>query len=238
MLAASREIFRRSTISCSATSPAIPLSPVEHPCYKCGATIEEGTPFCPQCNAPQIRVSSVASDLPLEVSQAEQHSGSYHAGIQWSQGLPSAALAGLAAAFLMFIPLGAFGLGMIAAGVLSVLFYRKRNPGANLTPALGAKLGAVSGVLGFGMFAVLTALEVAVFHGGGALREAMQQAIEQSAARSADPQVQQMLDYFKSPAGLVLMMNCGLAVVFVAFLVFSSLGGAASAALLRSKNQK
>jgi len=211
---------------------------VEHPCYKCGATVEEGTPFCPQCNAPQIRVGGISADLSPEIPQPDQHTGSYHAGIQWSQGLPSAALAGLAAAFLMFIPLGAFGLGMIAAGVLSVLFYRKRNPGVNLTPSLGARLGAVSGVLGFGMFAVLTAIEVAVFHGGGALREAMQQAIEQSAARSSDPQVQQILDYLKSPAGLVLMMICGLAIFFVLFLIFASLGGAVSAMLLRHKHQK
>jgi len=31
-------------------------------CYKCGAEVEDGRPFCPQCNAPQIRVVSAATE--------------------------------------------------------------------------------------------------------------------------------------------------------------------------------
>jgi hypothetical protein len=30
---------------------------MEHPCYKCGHSIEDGRPFCLQCGAPQIRVA-------------------------------------------------------------------------------------------------------------------------------------------------------------------------------------
>jgi hypothetical protein len=137
----------------------------------------------------------------------------------------------------MFIPLGAFGLGMIAAGVLAVLFYRRRNPAANLNPGMGARLGAVSGVLGFGIFAVFTAIEVLVFHSGGQLRAALLEAVQQSASRTSDPQAQQILDYLKSPPGLALVMSLGLAVMFVVFLIFSSLGGALGAVLLRRKNQ-
>jgi hypothetical protein len=157
--------------------------------------------------------------------------------IQWSQALPAAALAGLIAAVLMFIPLGAFGLGLIAAGVLAVLFYRRRNPAGDLSPGMGARLGAVSGVLGFGIFAVLTAIEVLVFHSGGQLRAALLEAVQQSASRTSDPQAQQILDYLKSPPGLALVMALGLAVMFVVFLIVSSLGGALGAVLLRRKNR-
>ncbi|MGO9124734.1 MAG: hypothetical protein ACLP6G_07570 [Terriglobales bacterium] len=157
--------------------------------------------------------------------------------IQWSDALPSAGLAGLIAAFLMFIPLGAFGLGMIAAGVLAVLFYRRRNPASNLAPATGARLGAVSGALGFGIFAVCNAVGTLIFHNGGQLRAALLEAIEQSAARSSDPQAQQAIEYLKTPPGLALMMALGLAFVLVVFLILSSLGGAIAAAMMRRKDQ-
>jgi hypothetical protein len=137
----------------------------------------------------------------------------------------------------MFIPLGAFGLGMIAAGVLSVLFYRRRNPVSNLTPAMGARLGAVSGTLGFVIFAIFSAVGTLVFHTGGQLRAAMLEAIEQSAARSSDPQAQQIIEYLKTPPGLALMMGLSLAVVLVAFLILSSLGGAVGAAMMRRKDR-
>ncbi len=201
--------------------------------------MEDGIPFCPQCNAPQIRVGGASAEAVSAaelagVSLPEHHDGT---AIQWSDALPSAALAGLIAAFLMFIPLGAFGLGMIAAGVLSVLFYRRRNPASNLTPAMGARLGAVSGTLGFGIFAIFSALGTLLFHSGGELRASLLQAVEQSAARSSDPQAQQVIEYLKTPPGLALMMGLALAVVLVAFLILSSLGGAVGAAMMRRKDR-
>lgn len=200
--------------------------------------MEDGTPFCAHCNAPQIRVEGALGEtVPgLERLGAPLASSSTSA-IQWSQALPSAALAGLIAAVLMFIPLGAFGLGMIAAGVLSVLFYRRRNLAENLTPGTGARLGALSGMLGFGIFAVLTSVEVLVFHSGGQLRAALLEAVQRSALRTADPQAQQALDYLKSPPGLALVMVLGLALMFVVSLIFSTLGGALGAVLLRRKNR-
>jgi hypothetical protein len=211
---------------------------VEHPCYKCGSNVEDGIPFCPQCNAPQIRVGGTGAEA---ISVAEPGTASLprlsETAIQWSEALPSAGLAGLIAAFLMFIPLGAFGLGMIAAGVLSVLFYRRRNPASNLTPSMGARLGAVSGALGFGFFAIFSAVSTLVFHSGGELRAALLDAIAQSAARSSDPQVQKAFEYLKTPPGLALMMGLSLAFVLVAFLILSSLGGAVGAAMMKRKDR-
>lgn len=223
---------------CACFARAVTFNAMEHPCDKCGALVEDGTAFCSQCSAPQIRVGG---NLPEGVSVLERTlQGATYPGttaIQWSQALPSAARAGLIAAVLMFIPLGAFGLGMIAAGVLAVLFYRRRNPVGILSPRIGARLGAISGMLGFGIFAIFTSVEVLVFHSGGQLREALLEAVQQSASRTSDPQAQQVLDYLKSPPGLALVMVLGLAVMFVVFLIFSSLGGALAAALLRRREK-
>ena len=211
---------------------------MEHPCYQCSAPVEDGTAFCPHCGAAQIRVASEEarqSGEPAEVLAQSRPVAS--AGIQWSQALPAAALAGLIAAGLMFILVKTIVLWMIAAGILAVLLYRRRNPGGSLTPGMGARLGAVSGALGFGVFAVFTAIEVLVFHSGGQLRAELLEAIEQTALRTSDPQAQQVVTYFKSPPGLALFMALTLVTTFFLFLIFASLGGSLAATLLRRKER-
>lgn len=211
---------------------------MEHPCYKCGANVEDGVPFCTQCNAPQIRVGGAVAEA---ISPAEMSGPSFQTqsgtSIQWSDGLPAAALAGLVAAFLMFIALGVFGLGLIGCGALSVVLYRRRNPTSNLSPGMGAQLGAVSGIFGFGIFAILSAVGMLVFRNGVEMRKALLDAIAQSAARSPDPQVEKAFEYLKTPPGLALMMALSLAVLLVAFLILSSIGGAVGAAMMRRKDR-
>lgn len=143
-------------------------------------------------------------------------------------------MAGFIASILMLFPLGAFGLGMILAGILSVVFYRWRNPGSILTPGMGARLGAMSGLLGFVMFLFFAAVSASLA-GGSELRKALAQTVEQSASRAADPQSQRVLEFLRSPQGLAAVMLAGLVFAFFAFLVLTSLGGAIGAALLRRK---
>jgi len=155
--------------------------------------------------------------------------------LQWPHALPAAAAAGLVAAISMLLPFGALGLGMLAAGYISVRLYQRRSATATATSSLGARLGAVTGVLGFVFFTIFTAVEVLVFHSGGELHDSLIEAVRQSIARTPDPQAQQALRYLQSPPGLALVMTIGLTLVFVVFLIFSSVGGVIGAALLRRK---
>jgi hypothetical protein len=200
--------------------------------------VEDGVPFCPQCNAPQIRVGGTVAEAisPAELSGPpfQTQSGT---SIQWSDGLPSAALAGLIAAFLMFVALGVFGLGLIACGAFSVAFYRRRNPASNLSPGMGARLGAASGAFGFGIFAVLSAIGMLVFRNGAEMRKALLDVISQSAARSPDPQVQRTFEFLKTPPGLALMMGLSLGFLLVATLILTTIGGAIGAAVMRRKDR-
>jgi hypothetical protein len=202
---------------------------MEHACDKCGAPVEEGTAFCPHCNRPLIRVDFSPEAAPAPAPPQ------LNIGLQWSHALVPTLLAGLISSFLMLFPLGAFGLGMILAGVLSVVFYRWRNAGADLTPGMGARLGAISGVIGFVMFLFYTAISATVLGGGPQLRQALTQAIEQSASRATDPQAQRVMEFFRTPQGLATVMIAGIAFAFIAFLLLSTLGGALGAALLRRK---
>jgi len=205
---------------------------VEHPCYQCSAPVEDGTPFCPHCSAPQIRVASEEVRRSGEPAEVVTPSGPVaNRGIEWSKALPAAGLAGLIAAGI--IPLVTFALGMISAGVLAVLFYRRRNPGVSMSPGMGARLGVVSGLLGLGIFSVLIAIEVLVFHNGGQLLAFVLELLEQYASRVSDPQARQFLPYFKSPPGLALIV----VMMFFVCLIFSSLGGTLAATLLRRRER-
>ncbi len=212
---------------------------MEHSCYKCGATIDEGIAFCPHCSAPQIRVAGIETAASIDVTADVPHSiASSTTAIYWPQALPAAAVAGLVAAVLALVPLGGFGLGTLSAGFLSVLLYRRRNAVFNPTAGAGAKLGALSGALAFAFLTVFLALRAAFFNTSAQIRQTMIEAVEQSAARSSSPQqAQQALEFLRTPAGFAVMLVVGLITMFVIFLIFSSVGGAIGAVLLRRKDR-
>jgi len=157
--------------------------------------------------------------------------------IEWSQALPATALAGLIAAVLMMTPLRAFGLGMAVGGILSVVFYRRRNPVANITPGMGARLGMASGVLGGSIFTILLSGFIFIFGVWDQVRAKVIEVIEQTAARNPDPQAQQAVEFFKTQQGMALLVTASLALILIAFVIFSGLGGALGAALLRRRER-
>jgi hypothetical protein len=204
--------------------------------------VEQGTAFCPQCRAPQIRVavpeivipSGIASDSTV-TSLPAYFGAPLTTRIEWSQALPATVLAGLITALLMMTPLAYFGFGMLIGGSLSVVFYRRRVPVANVTPGMGARLGMVSGILGGGIFAALLSVGTTLFHAWDNVRAKLIEVVEQTAARNPDPQTQQALEFFKSPDGIVLLLTTALIGALIAFVIFSGLGGALGAAFLRRK---
>ena len=202
--------------------------------------MEQGTAFCPQCRAPQIRVavpetvtpSGASSDVSFSPLPAYFSSRPINR-IEWSQALPATALAGLIAAVLMMTPLQGFGLGALIGGSLAVVFYRRRIPLAKITPGMGVRLGMVSGILGGAIFAAVLSLRILVFHSGDSIREQLIEGVQQAAARNPDPQALQVMEFFKSPQGLVLLLTLGALVTFV---IFCGLGGVLGALLLRRKD--
>ena len=216
---------------------------MQQSCQRCGFEIESLTPFCPNCAAPQIHFHGrqpspnpvvvsepqppvvVANNAPLPPTSYNQNAA-----------LRSALHAGVVAAILSLIPLrSAFVFALPVAGFLCVLLYRRRVSGEELSVGSGFKLGSLAGLFAFALFVVLTAAATLVSHAENELREAMLQAIRQAQARSPDAQARQMLDYFTTPQGLVVMMILGFAFTGVMFVLLSGLGGSISAKLLHRK---
>jgi hypothetical protein len=214
---------------------------VDHRCYQCGATVQDGVAFCLQCNAPQIRVALAEPSLPGDSGGEIRTARASYAGVprssrfEWAQALPSAFLGLLIASVLSLILRGALALGMLAAGFLSVYFYHRRNPLIGLTVGLGARLGAISGALGFGILGIVSAVATFVSHSAAEIRLIMLKAVQEYVSRNADPQMQQVLEFYNSRQGFILMLVLGSIVMLILFLALSSMGGIIGAAVLRRR---
>jgi hypothetical protein len=217
---------------------------MDHLCYRCGQSVEDGRPFCPQCGAPQIRVAvpelaPVAAGVPSADIFASDSAlapdtlnTSLSPAIVWPSALRTSAIAALIAAMIMSLGLMVPLLAVLGAGFLAVSFYHRKNPAWNVNARSGARLGAVSGILFFGMAAVFETIAVAVFHSGGQIRQKMLEALQQAASRSNDPQVQATLDRLKTPEGIALMLVFGLIMLFVVSVAAGGLAGALTGAIL------
>jgi hypothetical protein len=177
--------------------------------------------------------------------------------VDWREGIRASALAGLllalaiflvpliVAAIGVFLHLGQGTLGllvllaswccMLIAGALGVRFYRRRHPQAAISTGMGARLGAVSGLLGFFFYGIPQALRLAFFHLGGSVREAMRKSMEQAAAQSADPKAQELMRNLMSPEALAAFLTVLVVLFVLIFLVLSSLGGALGASFWGNK---
>jgi hypothetical protein len=103
---------------------------------------------------------------------------------------------------------------------------------------MGAKLGALAGAIGFLIFAIYSAVQVAVLNKGAELRAVLLQALDQAASRSSDPQAQAALAQLRTPGGLAFMMAVGFFMILIVFLIVCSAGGALGAVFTRNRAQR
>jgi zinc-ribbon domain len=222
---------------------------MDHPCHKCGQSIEDGKAFCAHCGAPQIRVMTPESPaeravaggpgLPSAVHEATPVFPGTAIGSEpsrWSRFLRPCALAAGVAALLMSVGLNAF-VGALGAGFLAATLAERRSPGSITRAATGATVGGLSGLLLFCLSAFLETLAVVVLHKGADLRSQMMEKVQQAAARYPGPEVQPFIDFVKSPGGFAFMLVASLIFALVMFMVLGGVGGAVSAAFSGKRNK-
>jgi hypothetical protein len=150
--------------------------------------------------------------------------------------LPLAFLAGLVC---FFSPLLGW-LAIVGTTVWGVFRYQRKS-GA-ISAGTGARLGALMGLFTFVFVLLLDTLNLGLSllagHHGNELRENMVKQIQQAAAKSPDPRAQDILLWFTTGEGLVVLVAFGLVVFFIIILVSATATGAVTGALAKKTPQQ
>jgi hypothetical protein len=163
--------------------------------------------------------------------------------IRWDLAWKGALLCGVGAAVLSAIPIVSLGccLWMLGAGALSVTLYRKQVPDTLITPGMGMRVGALAGVFGFIVNAVVSTVSFVAFRSNGDFRRALQEQMDKQLSSNPDPKVkemmQRMLDWIGTPQGAATMMVLVLVTLAVVFLLFTAAGGALGASLFGRRRE-
>jgi hypothetical protein len=224
---------------------------VDHLCYKCQASIDESLPFCPHCGAPQIRVAAPDDQSAAPSADSPSVTPAMWPGaapayrpnaVQWDIAFKGAFVSGLVAAILSLLPVVGFGscLWLLGTGAASVWLYQRRIPGAYVTPGIGMRIGAVSGVVAYAAYAVWEVLGFA--RNSSEVQRKLVEQMEKSVASSPDPQAREIMRQFignlNTPGGLATFFVLVLAIMAIVFVVFSAGGGALGASIFRRRNQQ
>jgi len=159
--------------------------------------------------------------------------------IQWRLARRDALLCGVGAAILFVVTVPVLRMGgvvwMLLGGALMAPLYRRRMPGATITPGMGMRMGALAGLFGFLFNAVTSVVSFVALRNTGNFRHAMQEQMQTQMAGNSDPRVQQMmqnlLDYMSTPQGAATMIAFFLLIFGIVFIVLSAAGGAVAASI-------
>lgn len=155
--------------------------------------------------------------------------------IDWHAARSAILIAGLVTGFLSHLPLGI--LWVFGGGALAVnLYNRKQSYLRKAGASQGAKLGAITGMLSYAVFAVLAGIQF--YADPSKVRETFAAQIQKAAATATDARVREMYQQFLTPEGLALFLTLIMAILFVFFLGLSSVGGAVGAAFFRRRGSR
>lgn len=217
-------------------------------CHQCGLEQVDGTAFCRQCGAPQIRVlapEGAAGERTEPESEETQDVTTETAAGRIDRRL--ARSRALISAFAMIVPMALpplailFPIWMLLGGGLCVYLYLRRDAQAQLSLGEGARMGLMSGLLAFLLLTLLTgsglAYEILIEHKAEQVLAPLREQIQHTLAANPDPQVTQLGQRFLTPDGMALLAIVSWLFLFLLFLVFCSLGGGLGAYWLgRRKN--
>ncbi len=207
--------------------------------------LSEGAAFCNQCGAPQVRVpEALTSSSPTGETVTDSGTSrlfvSTSGAVNWTHARKAAAIAALLIAFGTLIPplSMVFPLWMLVGGWICVSLYRRRTAVLTIPATIGAKLGALTGVIGFvyvsALLSIVVSVEVYGLKNGDQLRSALVARIEQAAASNPSG-AQAFLQMLQTPDGIVTLIISVLFMLFLLSLLLGCAGGVFGAAFGRQK---
>ncbi|HWB85586.1 MAG TPA: zinc ribbon domain-containing protein [Bryobacteraceae bacterium] len=200
----------------------------------CGAQLPPDALFCHKCGKPQREITAVEAEPPPPVEFVPPTQPIVEAApqpVRTDPPAPSfhnpaavriALLVSIGAMLFSWLPF----VNWIAAGFLAAFFYHRRI-GRRLRVGNGVQIGWITGVLTFGMSAVVfiaqespSARSLEVVHRFQTQLQSMP---------GHDPGLEQMLQFFQTPQGMIVLFIMSLAVLFLIITCLSMAGGALGA---------
>ena len=224
---------------------------MEHSCTRCGAAVNNNSPFCPACEAPQIRF------VPREPAQEEVRlhpatvpanpvvtpgpaTEPYHAAAtagERRRWLRAAIYAGTIGSLLSIIP-GGFVVGIPLSGVLAVRFYQNRRLQVQISRHLGFRLGALAGVFASAIFAVMTLLSFTNTAVWSEFTQELGERVHRAEVLNPDPQVRQLFEYCLTRQGMIAVIVVGMLFMCVVFVIVAGLSGMVSASVSNRRSTR
>jgi uncharacterized membrane protein len=190
----------------------------------CGAQLPPDALFCHKCGKPQRELVVPETHIPehaefaLPLAPAAVNPEAAPMNFHTRVALRIALLVAVVATVLSFLPY----LNWLAAGYFAVFLYRRRT-GCTLDLGSGVRMGWMTGILTFMIFAVLITGFVILLNASGSAE--MFQAVLKNAT---DPRVKDMLQVFQNGPEIAIL----LAQLFFFITCLSMIGGALGAKLV------
>jgi hypothetical protein len=228
---------------------------MDHPCFKCSQSVEDGIPFCTHCGAPQIRVvlpDAVAAPVSITTPSGQDLTVGQQAAIlsdserrfaspaasRWYDGAGMCALSALIAFILIALQVPPF-LVMFGVGVFSVAFYHLRRQGTIINGKTGIRLGALGGLILVVIIAVLAGFSSLIVASNPEVRDQMIKMLHEKAAASADPQqAEEVIEYIEAPAAHESKLVAAGVLFLVTTVVIAGLGGGVTGVFLGRKGRR
>ncbi|HWR35857.1 MAG TPA: hypothetical protein VN622_08330 [Clostridia bacterium] len=162
--------------------------------------------------------------------------------LNWGQALRTALLVGIIAGLITIVrsPL-LLGLWLLAAGGISVAFYRARMAHHPITPGIGFRLGAVTGLVAFAVKAIVSSIGVLVPASRAEIVRQVQEQVAAAIANNPDPAAQEMMrnigEWLNTPGGFATMFTIGLLFLCLFSTVLAGVGGALGALFGRKDHE-
>jgi hypothetical protein len=195
----------------------------------CGAQLPPDALFCHKCGKPQRELVIPETVAPPPAAapqvQAQPRPEPLPVNFHNSVALRIAILVAATATLLSFLPF----LNWLAAGFFAVFFYRRKT-GSLLNVGAGVRMGWITGILMFGLSAIVFTAQQLPAALSGRLDARLLEQLKNVA--SQDPLSQQMLQFFQTGPGIFLLLLFSLAALFLFTTGLSMAGGALGAKMV------
>ncbi|MGC1869576.1 MAG: zinc ribbon domain-containing protein [Acidobacteriaceae bacterium] len=215
-------------------------------CHRCSATLDPEAYYCPECGAPQIRYvadeGDAAQAMPGVSVDIQAGAAGTGTSISWKLAIQISAVVGTAVGILSAVLAAGSVLWVAVGAVVAMGIYHRRRPLTKLAPRVGARVGALLGLIAatvaFAANAVLLVVQRYGLHQGTEIDTQLTSIVKQAAARAAtmDPQapVTSFTNFWLSAEGRIGLILLTMAFLSVLIVLFAIAGGVLGAQIYRS----